>query len=93
MENKQEKYRKTFLEGFGKDVLADLLQLCHFGETLDPDNKAQIAEYNVGVSVLANLGVFSSNTLVAVVTALGNIIPEKEEENEKEDIGSLSRGI
>lgn len=92
MKNKQEKYRKTLLEGFGREVLADLLQLCHFGETLDPDNKAQVAEYNVGISVLANLGVFSANTLDVVIEALGNIIPEKEEEDEK-DYGSLDRGI
>jgi hypothetical protein len=52
------KYRLTFLNGeIGMDVLSDILQTCHFGQTLDPDNKAMIAEYNMGVTLLARCGV------------------------------------
>jgi hypothetical protein len=52
----EEKYRALFNHGFGTEILADILMNCHFGITLDPDNKAQIAEYNVGIAIAAKAG-------------------------------------
>ena len=52
----QDKYRALFTNQMGREVLADILMTCHFGGSLDPDNKAQIAEYNVGVVIAAKAG-------------------------------------
>ncbi len=57
----QAKYGMVFREGFGREVLADiLLDLCHFGVTLDPDNKVQVAEYNVGMVIAKRAGVLEA---------------------------------
>lgn len=53
------KYRLTFIESeIGTNVLIDILDACHFGCTLDPDNKVQVAEYNVGTVILAKCGIY-----------------------------------
>lgn len=70
------KYRHVFASPLGREVLADLLMECHFGRTLDPDNKTQVAEYNVCVMVLAKCGVFGPNTKMDVINNLLNIIPK-----------------
>ncbi len=55
------KYRLLFLTEIGREVLADILvTLCHFGLYLDPEDKAQIGQYNVGVSILSRIGIFST---------------------------------
>ena len=71
------KYRSLFLHStLGQDVLADILvKLCHFGCTLDPDNKVQVSEYNVGVAILQRCGTFSEGTLENVIRALANVVP------------------
>lgn len=75
------KYRETFVNSaLGKDVLADILTRCHFGRTLDPDNKVQVSEYNVGVFILARIGVFTEDTLEDVVRALAGVVPLTKEE-------------
>jgi predicted RNA-binding protein len=51
------KYAALFGVGVGRDVLADILITCHFGTTLDYDNKAQIAEFNVGMVIAGKAGV------------------------------------
>jgi hypothetical protein len=52
------KYATLFREGIGREVLADILVFnCHWGVTLDYDNKAQIAEYNVGLVIAAKAGI------------------------------------
>ena len=73
------KYRSIFTSPLGREVLADLLRECHFGSTLDPDNKVQTAEYNVGVMVLAKCGVFGPETKMDVINALLNVIPKSKE--------------
>lgn len=73
------KYRLVFQSAIGQDVLADILGLTHFGQTLNPDNPAMIAEYNVGMAILAKMGVFSKGTKGDVVKALMVISPHKEE--------------
>lgn len=53
----RERYRAIFGTPIGRAVLTDiLLGLCHFCGSLDPDNAAQIAEYNVGVAIAAKAG-------------------------------------
>ncbi len=71
------KYRTIFLRNvWGQDVLADILNdMCHFGNTLDPDNKVQVAEYNVGVSILQRLGTFSEETREDVIRVLAGVVP------------------
>jgi len=71
------KYRLTFGTAHGREILSDILSMTHFGGTLNPDNKAQIAEYNVGIAILAKMGVFSRGTKESVVRALVSIIPEE----------------
>ena len=74
------KYRNLFLRSsLGKDVLWDILSECHFGCTLDPDNKVQVSEYNVGVMILNNLGIFSEDTGRDVIKALANVSPKETE--------------
>jgi hypothetical protein len=78
-----QKYRHIFLSPIGREVLADVLALCHFGCTLDPDNKVQVSEYNVAVTILSNLGVFGPDRDQIVTDALINSLvstqPKKEE--------------
>jgi hypothetical protein len=75
------KYRLLFRQGIGRDVLTDILSLCHFGSTLDPDNKVQIAEYNVGIAILGRCGMLGDAvTLGDVARALCNVTPNIKEE-------------
>jgi len=81
MEKIQAKYRELFLNNtLGQDVLADILQLCKFGCTLDPDNKVQVAEYNLGVIILHRCGIFAEDTLENVIRALANVVPLSKED-------------
>ena len=77
-----QKYRHVFLTPIGREVLADILSMCHFGCTLVPENPAQIAEHNVGVAILANCGIFGPERQNAVMNALINSLesskPKKE---------------
>jgi hypothetical protein len=57
MEDMMQRYRNVFGTGEGKIVLHDLLTMCHFGVTLDPENVVQVAEYNVGLVVASKAGV------------------------------------
>ena len=75
MENEREKYRAVLLSPLGMEVLSDILKTCHFGGTLDPENKAQVSEHNVGIVVLAKLGIFAPDTLYGVVMALSSVAP------------------
>jgi hypothetical protein len=74
------KYRHVFNAELGREVLADLLvNFCNFGGFLDANDKAQIGAYNVGISILSRMGIFSPNTdRAAVVNSLCNT-PHKEE--------------
>jgi len=47
--------------------------MTHFGETLDPDNKVRVAEYNVGIAILARMGVFAHDTKTDVMNALMSV--------------------
>ena len=40
-------------------MLGDILTTTHFGETLNPENPVQVAEYNVGLAIAFKAGVFS----------------------------------
>lgn len=52
----KDRYRLVFQSDSGRTVLADLLRMTHFAVSLDPANAAMIAEYNVGLAVLAKSG-------------------------------------
>jgi hypothetical protein len=76
----QAKYRATFLNNpLGMDVLADILSLCHFGCTLNPDNPVQVSEYNLGVVILLRCGILAGDTFMDVVRALSSVAPNKVE--------------
>ncbi len=60
IEDLKNKYRFVLLSQMGIDIFRDFLaRACHFGKTLDPDNKAQIAEYNNGIWLIAQCGDFN----------------------------------
>jgi len=70
-----DKYRALFLHSpYGPDVLSDILiRSCHFCSTLDPENPASIAEYNVGVSIMHELGIFNDENAYKAVEAMCKI--------------------
>jgi len=74
-----EKYRKVFGSPMGQDVLADILTMTHFGETLDANNLHRVAEHNLGILILVKMGVFSNDTKMDVIRALQSITPSKAE--------------
>jgi len=78
------KYRVVLTKGVGKDVLADILHMCHFGATLDMTNPHQIAEYNVGIVILKKCGILGVGTMEEVINQLCAVSP-KEVETEKEE--------
>jgi hypothetical protein len=51
-------YRNVFSSAEGKIVLGDILTRGHYGVTLDPDNAAQIAEYNAALVIAHRAGAF-----------------------------------
>ncbi len=75
-EEKQQKtrmasYRSVLCSPMGIGVLRDILvDLCHFGQTLDPDNKVQVSEYNVGIAIISKCGDFQE-----VTRALCSVMP------------------
>ena len=52
----EEKYRAVFSQGFGREVLADILINLHWGVTLDADNPHEIGEYNAGLMIAGKAG-------------------------------------
>ena len=61
------KYLLTFKEGIALEVLGDILALCGFpGATgsihygLDPDDKAMIGRFNVGLEIAEKAGVLKA---------------------------------
>lgn len=74
-----DKYRAVFCSPFGTEVLADILTMTHFGETLDANNLHRVAEHNLGILILAKMGVFSHETKMDVIRALQSITPSKTE--------------
>lgn len=56
----KEKYKHTFKDDIGREVLADILvNFCKFGRRLEPGD---IGEYNVGIGILSMLdAIYSSD--------------------------------
>lgn len=73
------KYRQVFKNQIGKDVLADILKMTHFGATLNSANPQQIGEYNVGIAILAKMGILSPETKEDVIRALQTVTPKIKE--------------
>ncbi len=78
------KYRKVFLDPVGLEVLADILGTCHFGETNDPENRVRVSEENVAKTILAKMGIFAEGTLMKVIMALAQVMPDLKEEQKEE---------
>ena len=78
------KYRLVFGNPIGQEVLSDILTMTHFGQTLNPDNPANVAEHNVGVAILANMGVFSRDTKMDVIRALSAVVPNNDKGEDRE---------
>jgi hypothetical protein len=51
-----QRYKNVFASEEGRLVLGDILTLCHFGETLNPTDPVQAAEYNLGITILRMAG-------------------------------------
>jgi hypothetical protein len=51
-------YRNVFGTAEGRIVLGDILTRGHYGVTLDPDNRVQIAEYNSALIIAHRAGAF-----------------------------------
>lgn len=78
-----DKYRAVFFGSeIGKEVLGDILNICHLGCSLTPDNPAMTAEHNVGTIILSNCGVFSEGTASQVINAFAAVVPDKEENDD-----------
>lgn len=71
------KYRSVFINQKGLEVLSDILFMCHFGDTLKDEH--MLDEYNIGVGILAKLGIFSEGTRLDVVSALASVSPKPKE--------------
>ena len=67
-----ESLRKALRVGEGRRVLGDILTLGHFGETLNPKDEVQVAEYNFALTIARMAG-----ALDMVYSQLG--IPVREE--------------
>ena len=52
-----QRYKNVFGSEEGRLVLGDILTLCNFGETLDPNDPVKVAEYNLGITILRMAGV------------------------------------
>ena len=52
----QQHYRNVFSSSEGRIVLGDILTMCRFGETLNPEDVAAVAEYNVGLTIARMAG-------------------------------------
>lgn len=80
MEGKKEdemgsKYRYVFSGPMGREVLADILSMCHLLEVPDSSNPQKCGEQGVGTLILAKCGVLSPDTRMKVIDALLNVIP------------------
>lgn len=65
----QDKYREIFSTGAGRDVLADILvNFCHFGCFLKSEK--EVAEYNVGISILAQMGIIAKGKVLDFVNKI-----------------------
>ena len=71
----KQKYRHIFINSeMGREVLRDiLLSFCHYGQFLEY-NQAQIAEHNVGVSILIRCGIMDGDNIANSLNGLFNSI-------------------
>ena len=68
------RYRHLFLGSqMGMQVLADILDMCYFGSSLDVENKVEIARYNLGISILVKCGIFEGVSQFEIVNALSGM--------------------
>lgn len=77
MEKAMDKYRLVFNSPIGQEVLSDILTMTHFGCTLNSENPQSIGEHNVGVAILAKMGIFAQGTKLDVLKSLMAITPQK----------------
>lgn len=70
----KQKYRHVLINSeMGRTVLGDiLLTFCHYGQFLEY-NQAQIAEHNVGVSILIRCGILDADNINKSLNGLFNL--------------------
>lgn len=67
-----DKYRLLFMSDVGAEVLADILvNFCHFGAYVPPENQAAVGQHNVGMAILSRLGTFNAGKKPVVTALLG----------------------
>ena len=71
----KQKYRHVFINNpLGREVLSDiLLTFCHYGQFLEFTHK-EIAEHNVGVSILIRCGIMDGDNIENSLNGLFNSI-------------------
>lgn len=55
-----QRYRTVFGSGDGRMVLGDIMSRGHVGITLDPDNPAQVSEYNFALLIATMAGAYDT---------------------------------
>ncbi len=78
VENEMEgKYRMVFSSSVGREVLADILTMCHLMEVPDASNSHRCGEQGIGILILAKCGILGPDTKLDVINALLNVIPKR----------------
>ena len=73
------KYRYVFSSPMGREVLADLLFLCHLFDVPDSNNPQKCGEQGIGIGILGRCGILGPNSMRDVINALLNVIPRTKE--------------
>ena len=73
------KYRLVFASPLAREVLADILSMCHLLEVPDSSNPQKCGEQGIGTLILAKYGTLGPNTKMQVINALLNVFPKSKE--------------
>ena len=75
------KYRSVLLSPLGIDVLKDIMvSFCYMGQFHEAGNAEQDGAYNVGISIMSRLGIYTPGTdLFQLFAAFTAVVPKKEE--------------
>lgn len=68
-----EKWRRVFCTPDGKEVLEDIMIGTGIFETINPEDRERVAIRNYGLSVFAELGVFTDKNIPKIVDSLASL--------------------